>query len=179
MSRDVLARALEAFRVESEQAEKRPAETLRRILTARQERRRVKPLAWVALLTCSAAAAASIGVVPRLPWQVRIVPISRARPAGGSPPLSPIPVANPSIELNPPSAGPVVPGSMSRIIPAPAPAPALSPVPSLSAARTASASQPSRAQRTAPSPVVSAMESSAQAEPMPVATSSNAEDVLF
>ncbi len=60
MSRDVLARALKAYRVESEEAEKRPAETLRRILSARQERRRVKPLLWVAMLTCSAAAAASI-----------------------------------------------------------------------------------------------------------------------
>jgi hypothetical protein len=158
MSQDVLARALEAYRVESEEAEKRPAETLRRILSARQERRRVKPLLWVALLTCSAGAAARPQAWPHLPWRVRIVPTERARSAGVSPIASPVPVVHPDLDLNPPD---------------------VRPVPAVSGARIASPPRTSRVQRDAPSPVVAAIETSTQAEPTPATTPFNPEDLLF
>jgi len=91
MSRDVLARAVEAYRVETDQAEVRSAETLRRIVESDRQRRRVKPLLWVAALTCSAVAVAGIRELPR--FKPALPSVSSTVPAALPAASTPVPTA--------------------------------------------------------------------------------------
>ena len=150
MSRDVLGRALEAYRVESNPAQDRAAETLLRILNSRPRRRRLKPLALVAVLTCSAAAVAGVRELPRLASRFRS---ASARPAGAA--------------VNPPV---LEPASPEQSAPVPTVANAPAPFPS---------SAPHRTQRGPAALALPAAEPYSRPKRAQEAGSFDPEDVMF
>jgi len=179
MNRDVLARALEAYRVESHQGEDRAAETLRRILNSRPRRRRLKPLALVAVLTCSAAAAAGVRELPRFASWFRSVSARRAGAVENPPPPSPALGGSPAgsssvgagLAVQP---KPLEPASSARSSDGPAPVPTVAtpPVPF-------AASSSRHTQRAPLASALPAAEPYSRPERAPEAGSFDPEDVMF
>ncbi len=64
MTKEDFTHAVEVYRMDLERGEDRSAATLQRVLRSRSRQRRIRPLIWAAVLTCSGVAAASIRQLP-------------------------------------------------------------------------------------------------------------------